>query len=137
MEIQTMDDTLQQIVEQDEPIEHKQADTDFANASQGMHKPLVLAGTSDGLLFLDSRQSVELKGYSITALASSPDGLWVIVDGNSVWHRNPNGEWHRIASINDLRLNCILPINGAVLVGTSQAHLIRIADGSTNRINCF
>lgn len=89
------------------------------------------------MLFLDSRQYVELEGHSITALASSPDGLWVIVDRNSVWNRNPEGEWHQIASIDDLRLNCILPYNGSVLVGTSQAHLIRIADGSTNRINCF
>lgn len=132
-----MDDTLQQIVEQGEPIEHKQADTDKANTSPRIQKPSVIAGTSDGLLFLDSKQHIELEGYSITALASSPDGLWVIVDRNSVWHRNPEGEWHQIASIDDLRLNCILPYNGTVLVGTSQAHLIRIADGSTNRINCF
>ncbi|NEQ19263.1 MAG: hypothetical protein F6K28_05345 [Microcoleus sp. SIO2G3] len=132
-----MDDTLQQIVEQGEPIEHKQADTDKANTSPTIQKPSVIAGTSDGLLFLDTRQHIELEGYSITALASSPDGLWVIVDRNSVWHRNPQDEWHQIASVDDLRLNCILPYNGAVLVGTSQAHLIRIADGSTNRINCF
>ncbi|NMG22604.1 WD40/YVTN/BNR-like repeat-containing protein [Brasilonema bromeliae] len=132
-----MDNTLQQIVEQVEPKEHNQTDTHFANASPTIQKPLIIAGTSDGLLFLDSRQYVELEGHSITALASSPDGLWVIVDRNSVWHRNPEGEWHQIASIDDLQLNCILPYNGAVLVGTSQAHLIRIADGSTNRINCF
>ncbi|BAY47044.1 hypothetical protein SAMD00079811_46600 [Scytonema sp. HK-05] len=132
-----MDDTLQQIVEQPVTIEHKQADTDKASTSPRIQKPSVIAGTSDGLLFLDSRQHIELEGYSITALASSPDGLWVIVDRNSVWHRNAQGEWHQIASIDDLRLNCILPYNGAVLVGTSQAHLIRIADGSTNRINCF
>ncbi|MBW4634934.1 MAG: glycoside hydrolase [Iphinoe sp. HA4291-MV1] len=133
-----MNDSAQQIVEQVEPIEHKQADTDFANnAQQATQKPLVIAGTSDGLLFLDTRQHVELEGYSITALASSPDELWAISDRNSVWHRNSNGEWHKVASINDLQLNCILPYNGAVLVGTSGACLIRIADGSTNRINCF
>ena len=33
MEVQTMDNTLQQIVEQVEPIEHKQAETEFANPS--------------------------------------------------------------------------------------------------------
>ncbi|MBW4498786.1 MAG: glycoside hydrolase [Scytonema hyalinum WJT4-NPBG1] len=132
-----MDDTLQQIVEQVEPIEHKQAETNFANASPTRHRFLVIAGTSNGLLFLDSKQHIELEGHSITALASSPDGLWVIVDRNSVWHRNPEGEWQQIALMNDLRPKCILPYNGAVLVGTSQAHLIRIVDGSTNRINSF
>lgn len=130
-----MNKTEQQIVK---PIEHKQTDTDFANAEQAMLKPLVIAGTSNGLLFIDSTQYVELEGYSITALALSQDGLWAIADRNSIWHRDPNGEWHQVAAINDLRLNCILPIEDAVLVGTSQAHLLRITDdGSTNRINCF
>ncbi len=119
------------------PIDHKQADTDFANTSQQRHQPLVIAGTSDGLLFVDSKQHVELEGHSITALASSSNELWVIADSNSVWHRNLNGEWHQVTSINDLRLNCILPLKNAVLVGTSEAHLLHIANGSINRINCF
>lgn len=136
-EVQTMNNTKQQIVELIEPIEHKLADTDFVKAEQAMDKPQVIVGTSDGLVFLDSKHDVELEGYSINALASSLDGLWAIANRNSVWHRDSHGEWHQVASIDDLRLNCILPIKGAVLVGTSSAHLIRIADGSTQRINCF
>ncbi|WP_193200547.1 WD40/YVTN/BNR-like repeat-containing protein [Nostoc sp. MG11] len=119
-----------------EPIAHQQTDTD-ANIQQAMHKPLAIAGTSEGLLFLDSEQRIELEGYSITALASSSDGLWAIADRNSVWHRHPNGEWHQVAEVNDLQLNCILPIKSTVLVGTSGACLIRITDSSTHRINCF
>lgn len=132
-----MDNTNQQIVELIEPIEQKLADTDFINTEQGMHKPQVIVGTSDGLVFLDSKYSVELEGHSINALASSHDGLWAIANQNSVWHRDSNDQWHQVASIDDLRLNCILPIQGAVLVGTSEAHLIRIADGNIQRINCF
>ncbi|MBO3460215.1 hypothetical protein G7B40_023850 [Aetokthonos hydrillicola Thurmond2011] len=130
-----MNNTSQQIVK---PIEQKQAEIGFASADQTMPQRLILAGTSDGLLFIDSKQHVELKGHSINALASSTDGLWAIADRNSVWHRDSKGEWHQVASVNDLRLNCILPFKGAVLVGTSEAHLLRIiVDGSVNRINCF
>ncbi|MUG91151.1 hypothetical protein F7734_00995 [Scytonema sp. UIC 10036] len=128
-----MDNIAQQIWE---PIAHKQTDTD-TNTEQFMHKPLVVAGTSEGLLFLGSEQHVELQGYSIAAVASSSDGLWAIADRNSVWHRHPNGEWHQVASVNDLQLNCILPIESEVLVGTSKACLIRIADSGTDRLNCF
>lgn len=119
-----------------EPIGHELADTDV-NPEQAMHKPQVIVGTSEGLVFLDSKHYVELEGYSINAIASSHDGLWAIANYNSVWHRDINSEWHQVASMDDLRLKCILPIKGAVLVGTSEAHLLRIADGSTQRINCF
>jgi hypothetical protein len=109
----------------------------IANELQEMHKPLVIAGTAEGLLFLNSEHQIELKDRSITALASSPEELWAIADRNSVWHRQFNGEWHQVAKENDLQLNCILPIENAVLVGTSGACLIRIPDGNTDRFNCF
>ncbi len=128
-----MNNIAQQVVGQVESIEQ----TTFANVEQTIHKPLVIAGTSEGLWFLDSSQHVELEGHSITALSLNQDGLWAIADRSSVWHRNQEGEWHQIASVNDLQLNCILPIEDTVLVGTSGACLIRIADGSTHRINCF
>ncbi|OKH52098.1 hypothetical protein NIES2101_15775 [Calothrix sp. HK-06] len=132
-----MNNIAQQVVGQVESIEHKAKNTNFANVEQTMHKPLIIVGTSKGLWFLDSRQHVELEDYSITALASNQDDLWAIADRNSVWHRDPNGEWHQAASMNDLQLNCILPIKDAVLVGTSGACLIWIRDGNTYRTNCF
>lgn len=132
-----MNNTSQQIVEPIEPIEHKQANTDFANGKQAMYQPVVIVGTSNGLLFLDSNHHVELEGYSINALALSQDGLWAIANRNSVWHRDSHSEWHQVTSMNDLWLNCILPSKDGILVGTSEAHLIRIADGSIYPINGF
>lgn len=118
-------------------VGYRSADLDSVNAAQSAHSSSVIAGTTEGLLFLNNEQLIELEGYSITALASSSDGLWAIADRNSVWHRDPNGEWHQIASVNDLQLNCLLPIKDAVLVGTSGACLIRIAGGNMHRSNCF
>ncbi|KAF3887816.1 MULTISPECIES: beta propeller repeat protein [Nostocales] len=129
-----MNDTTRQLME---PIDRQQADTDFANVERVMHKPQIVAGTSKGLLFLDSEQHIELEGNSITDLALSQDGLWTIANHNSVWHRNSNSQWHQVASVNDLQLNCILPLEGEVLVGTSGACLIRITDGNMHRFNCF
>ncbi|WNZ27525.1 hypothetical protein HJG54_32130 [Leptolyngbya sp. NK1-12] len=124
-----MKTTAQQITNQVEPIEHKQADA------------TVIAGTSNGLLFLDPQQpskpQVELADKSITALAATAGEIWAIGDHQSIWHRDAAGQWHQVTSVDDLQLNCILPIPGAVLVGTSEAHLLRIANGSIDRINCF
>ncbi|GAA6622240.1 hypothetical protein [Scytonema sp. NUACC26] len=128
-----MKDTTRQLAE---PIARKQTDTDFANA-EAIHQPQIVVGTSEGLLFIDSEQHIELEGNSITDLALSQDGLWAIANRNSVWHRNSTNRWHQVASVNDSQLNCILPIEGEVLVGTSGACLIRIADGNMHRINCF
>lgn len=106
-------------------------------AHEQIQKPVIIAGTSKGLCFLNSEQPMELEDRSIDALASHNDELWAIADGNAVWHRNSNKEWHQIAAIDELQLNCILPLEEAVFVGTSKACLIRIADGNTHRINCF
>lgn len=104
---------------------------------QATHQSTVIVGTADGLLFVDSEQQVELEGKSITALAANTDGWWVIVDRHSVWHRNAAGQWYQVAAVDNLQLNCILPIAETVLVGTSEAHLLRITNGSIERINCF
>lgn len=101
-----MNNIAQQVVGQVESSEHKETDINFTNVEQTMHKTLIIAGTSKGLQFLNSRQHVELEGYSITALASNHDGLWAITDQNSVWHRTQEGEWHQVTSVNDLQLTC-------------------------------
>ncbi|MUL34981.1 WD40/YVTN/BNR-like repeat-containing protein [Gloeocapsopsis dulcis] len=103
------------------------------------HDEPLIVGTNKGLLsFSKSEQRIELEGHNITAIAPSLNGLWVVVDRKSVWHRGDRGEWQVVAStIQDLQLNCIQPLNGKVLVGTSQAHLLWLAHGSIEFINSF
>lgn len=99
-------------------------------------RPLIV-GTAEGLLCSKSQQ-IELEGRSTTAIAPSPDGLWVVVDRQLVWHRNWDGKWQMVASpVRDLQLNCIASLNGKALVGTSEAHLLWIADGSVEFVNSF
>jgi hypothetical protein len=136
-----MNDITQQTKSQTGTSEYKQSDKNFDNDDWAMHQSTVIAGTSEGLVFLeskqDSKQQVELEGKPITALAANADELWVIVDHRSIWHRNAAKQWHQVASADDVRFNCILPIAETVLVGTSEAHLLRITDGNVERLNCF
>ncbi|PIG92470.1 hypothetical protein [Gloeocapsopsis sp. IPPAS B-1203] len=103
------------------------------------HDELLIVGTNDGLLlFSKSEQRIELEDRNITAIAPSLNGVWVVVDRNSVWHRDDWGEWQLVTStIQDLQLNCIEPLNGKVLVGTSDAHLLWVAHGRIEFINSF
>lgn len=100
--------------------------------------PLIV-GTSEGLLwFAASQQWMELEGHSISAIAPSLNGLWAAVDRKSVWHRDSQGEWQVVAAnVRDLQLNCIQPLSGRVLVGTSSARLFWIVDGGVEFIQSF
>ncbi len=98
----------------------------------------IIAGTTEGLwLFKDSQQQLELERHQINALAYGDDGIWVVNDFSSVWHRDLNGKWNQVGSVEDLRLNCILPLKGAILAGTSEAHLVLIIDGKVELLDSF
>ena len=101
------------------------------------YKPSLLAGTSKGLWLLDAQPRLELEGFAINAIAPSNDGLWAIVNRNSIWHRNLDGKWHQVTSTENLRLNCILPIGETVLVGTSEAHLMELVENRLQPIDSF
>lgn len=115
-----------------------QQTTETSGINTSHDQPLIV-GTNQGLfLFFQSEQRVELEGRCITAIASSPDGLWAVVDRKSVWHRDERDQWQIVAeTVQDLQLNCIVPLNGKVLVGTTEAHLLAIAEGSIEFINSF
>ncbi|MEC4812956.1 MAG: hypothetical protein SAK29_06740 [Scytonema sp. PMC 1069.18] len=98
----------------------------------------IAAGTAEGLWFFqDSQQQLELERHSVNAIAKSDDGIWVVDDFSSVWNRDLNGQWNQVGSVKDLRLNCILPLEGAILAGTSEAHLVLIADGNVKLLDSF
>jgi hypothetical protein len=102
----------------------------------GQRSPLIV-GTTQGLLLLETEPQIKLAGHDITALAVGPGGWWAIADQDSIWRCDPDGQWHRIAAVSDVTLNCLLPLKDAVWVGSSGACLIRMKDGDLQRINCF
>ena len=79
-----------------------------------------LVGTGSGLHRVDDGHT-ELGDRAITALA----GDWALVDGRAVWR---DGDWVG-DEVEGPAGNCLLPVDGGVLVGTADAHLVRLPDG--------
>jgi hypothetical protein len=97
----------------------------------------LLAGTDDGLLLLrggDPRRQLE---GSVAALASEDGALWTIAGGSRIL-RSENGEdWQPAAELHDQRATCLLPAEGGVLVGSTEAHLFRLRGGSLEPVDSF
>jgi hypothetical protein len=106
-------------------------------ASSELPQLSLMAGTSKGLWILDAQPRIELEGSVVNAIAPHGDEIWAIVDHHSIWHRQPNREWHHVAAHENLRLNCLLPIDNTVLVGTSEAHLMQLVGGRLQSIDSF
>jgi hypothetical protein len=81
----------------------------------------LLVGTAAGLFHLDLPEPL-IPGTAINHVARTDDG-WCAVDGNGGLHRN--GDLVATAD-DDVTLNCVLPVNGDIWVGASQARLLRL-----------
>ncbi|WP_228037920.1 hypothetical protein [Nodosilinea sp. LEGE 06152] len=119
------------------PAQPGLAETPVAMAESPSQPPQWLAGTANGLVLLNPEPQVELEGHNVTALAAGPNGCWAITDRSSIWQQAADQPWRKVAAVDDLELNCLLPLNDAVLVGTSGACLIRLENGNLERLNCF
>ncbi len=97
----------------------------------------ILVGTANGLHRLGAGQKVELEGHEVTAIASEGGRLWAVVNGQAVWRKEGDGPWRQAASSQGLRLNCLLPTAAGLLVGTAEAHLLRLEDGGLEVVRPF
>jgi len=108
-----------------------------------MELPRALIGTADGLWASgpDGLHAVEaLAGQPVTALAVAPDSAhtWVLIGGRYVWARGPDGHWTAIAALpEDLAATCLAATTDGVLIGTEDAHLLRLAGGRIERVEAF
>ncbi len=96
--------------------------------------PVIHAATEGGLHIIGAEPRVELEGSDVAALATVGDGRWAIVDVHEVWRNDGAGAWEQVASVPDRRLNCLLPVADDVLIGTSEAHLLRLRDGHADPV---
>ena len=98
---------------------------------------LLLAGTADGLHRIDEKAPVEVPGRRVSALAFDRAHLWAVADEQEIWRRPDGGSWERAGSMSDRRANCLLPTEGGMLVGTSEAHLARLEGGRLDPLGSF
>jgi hypothetical protein len=94
----------------------------------------VFVGTEKRLFELGSDETLL---DSPVALAHNAGGWWAVSDGHRI-HTSPDGRaWTEATSIRGLRAKCIVPQNGGALVGTSEAHIVRVEGSKSERVRSF
>lgn len=73
----------------------------------------------------------------MTTLAPEGWELWAVLDGKEVVHTAGIDWWFHVANISGLRGNCIADTRAGVIVGTSNAHLYRIAGKGLEQVDSF
>jgi hypothetical protein len=92
---------------------------------------LLLATWSDGLFAVaGNEQREEIAGLCVRGLAADGrGGVLAIVGGHSLRTRSPRGEWAIVAT-SEFELSCCVAVGDSVYVGTDDARMLRLSDGS-------
>lgn len=90
----------------------------------------ILVGTDDGSTAVGTAAPEGPPG-PVTALALDGKDLWAS-NGVEVWRSDDS-----LATVEGLRANCLLPVDGGLLIGTSDARLVRLADGRLGPVPGF
>jgi photosystem II stability/assembly factor-like uncharacterized protein len=99
----------------------------------------IFAGSQDGLHVFapGERAVVELASHEVSALARDGASWWAIAGGQEVW-RSERSDWAQQATASEeLRLNCLAPSPAGLLVGTSEARLLRLDGGALVPVDSF
>jgi hypothetical protein len=102
--------------------------------------PEILAATADGLHRFDApsgRHRLEHQGHAVTHVAPEGWELWAILDGHEIVHTAGVDWWFHVANLSGLQANCMADTRAGVIVGTSEAHLYRIAGKGVERVTAF
>jgi hypothetical protein len=90
----------------------------------------ILVGTADGIHEVgDSgrRGAIRHPGRDVMAVAPEDNQLWAILDGREIWHTAGMNWWFHVADMDGLQATCLGHTHAGVVVGTSEAHLFRVA----------
>jgi len=100
----------------------------------------ILAGTESGLWEQhgDALEPVEkFAAREVTALARDGTRTWALVEGRALWVTRDRVGWQEHASTDGPAATCLAPALGGLLVGTAQAHLLRLVNGKLSRVESF
>ena len=97
----------------------------------------VLVGTADGLHELSGEARIALQGHGVDCIARDKSEWWAIADGREVWRSRADGEWSRVAGLEDLQANCVLPSPAGLFVGTSEANLYALRGDALEPVRSF
>lgn len=99
----------------------------------------LLIGTTEGLLELDGADPSAHPGFGreVTSVVVGRDTVWVVYDGHSLVRGDGSRTWEVVAESEDLEVTCLVETPDDVLVGTDEAHLLRLRDGGLVRVAAF
>jgi len=97
----------------------------------------VLVGTEDGLHLVGGRREVALGGHAVNALAREDALWWAILDGRAIWRSISPNNWVEVAGAGEMQATCLSPSAAGLLVGTSGAHLRRLAGTTLEPVPSF
>jgi hypothetical protein len=103
-------------------------------------EPNILVGTSGGLWHLAGERATPveaLAGHTVTALATDgPHAAWAVVDGATLWESR-DGAWTSRAWLEGAPATCVAATSAGPLLGTEQAHLVRLVGGRFTGVESF
>lgn len=97
----------------------------------------LLVGTADGLYEIGDDAVSTLSGYGVTSVANANGSLWTLLDERLVWQRDSEGEWAEVARLDELFGSCVIYVGSDLLIGTREAHLLRLSAGALEPVAAF
>ncbi|MBI1736444.1 MAG: hypothetical protein HYR51_14840 [Candidatus Rokubacteria bacterium] len=79
----------------------------------------------------------DFAGRSITALVGDSRRTWALVDGRTVHETEQPGRWREHATIEGPAGTCLAVTPEGLLVGTEQAHVLRLIGSTRERVESF
>lgn len=97
---------------------------------------MLLVGTDAALYVVDGEPRPVLE-QPVTALARSDGEWWALADRRAVLRSADGLAWASVASADDLALRCLSALPGGLLVGSSEAHVLRLDGDRLERLPSF
>lgn len=97
----------------------------------------ILAGTDKGLYELNKNQRIQFAGHEVRSLVNYNSSWLAIVNHREIWQSSSDDSWNHIASLENLKANCLLTTTDKLIVGTSDAHLFTLRDKALELVQSF
>jgi hypothetical protein len=98
--------------------------------------PRILVGTDDGIHEIGS-DDLFLLGHSVASLVPGFGEWWAVADGHEILSGALDPDPSTSAKTDGLRVNCLLPSAHGLLVGTSEARLLRLEERGLEPVTGF
>ncbi len=98
---------------------------------------IVLVGTDDGIQAIGTDLARMPAGHAVGHITVADDGVWAITDNDTLWHDPGRGEGRPVATLEEVRANCVATVAGRVLVGGAEASLFELVGGELVRVAAF